>query len=784
MITRAVEQKFVKRTRVSDIELLTQEGASLLFKTRGTAGTHPRVSSADPSVVNLVQLQGDTADTAIEGRLQLDILTPTTIRVRYREGLAIDAHHTEMIDDLPAGITDYKQESPTTGAYIIRTSQCHIHLFQEVHAFGNIGHLRIEIRDTAGKKVCGIGGKERCGFGNWDALNTGLARVNQSDAVLATECFDLGSEESIYGFGEKFGRLNKVGQTIDLNMQDGLGVTSPRTYKNIPFFVSSGGYGVFFNHSSLMSFHVGTTSSVNIQAVAEDDFLDYFVFTGSIPEVLAQYTAITGTPGLPPKWTFGYWQSKISYRSAEETLEIARQLRAHEIPCDVIHLDTDWFKGNWYCDLKFDKERFPDPAAYMAELAAMGFKVSLWQLPYIPEGSQLFNDLQAVDGFVKTADGAIYDNGMCFTPDFKGIVGVIDFTNPAATKIYQDYLRELFKLGAKVIKTDFGEDAPYAGVYHDGRTGKQLHNLYPLLYNEAAAEVTREVTGDAVVWARSAWAGGQRYPIHWGGDNSPNFENLVPQISGGLSLGLSGFPFWSQDIGGFMGETTDEILARWFPLGMFLSHSRIHGGGDREVYKFTPQTMAMCKQYLELRYRLMPYIWGTARDCVQRSLPMARALVVEFQHDRNTHNLADQWLFGRDLLVAPICHDGDAREVYLPEGHWTDWWTGQRHTGQQWIAVTAPAPSLPLFIREGAIIPLGPVCQHTDEARLQPLELIIAPWQHDGATTFTIPDDTGDLTIDYRCHNGSHTITTSRPVDIVISVREPSDSSTPIRIQS
>ncbi len=591
---------------------------------------------------------------------------------------------------------------------------------------------------------------------------------------MAVECFDLSPAEAVYGLGEHFIKLNKVAQTIDLNMADALGVTTPRAYKNIPFYLSTQGYGVFFNHSSLMTFHVGSRSATDVQAVADDDFLDYYVFLGDMKRVLTLYTQVTGKGALPPKWTFGYWQSKISYKSAEETLEIARQMRSHDIPCDVIHLDTHWFKEDWYCDLEFAKDRFPDAADYFKQLKALGIKISLWQLPYIPSGSKLFDDLKAVDGFVKNQKGEMYDCGICFTPGFRangGTVGVVDYTNPAAVKVHQDAFRRLFRLGAKVIKTDFGEAAPLDGVYHDGTPGHRMHNLYPLLYNRALFDVTREETGDGVVWARSAWAGGQRYPLHWGGDNSPNWFNIIPQIEGGLSFGLSGFQFWSQDLGGFCGHVKEALLVRWMQLAMFISHSRIHGYGDRELYKFTPETMRICREYIRLRYQLMPYIYGSAARCVETSAPLMRALVLEFQDDPNTWNIGDEWLFGDSLLVAPIYTPEGKRRVYLPAGRWTEWWTNKRQAGGRWIEVEADIETLPLYVREGAVIPMGPVMPYVDSEPVREIVLKIAPFSKEGITPFRVPVNGRWVSVTYKADERGHTVTVGRsPVPMRVEV--------------
>ncbi|MCL2406059.1 MAG: glycoside hydrolase family 31 protein, partial [Defluviitaleaceae bacterium] len=463
---------------------------------------------------------------------------------------------------------------------------------------------------------------------------------------------------------------------------------------------------------------------------------------------------------VPPLWSFGYWQSKISYTSAAETLDIARNMRQHNIPLDVLHLDTHWFEKDWYCNLEFCKERFPDVDAYLDEMGKLGVKISLWQLPYIPEGSRLFDEIKNANGFVKNKDGGIYDLGLCFTPGFKGIVGVVDFTCPDGVGIYLDAIKGLLKRGVRAIKTDFGESAPIDGIYHDGTPGEQMHNLYPLLYNKAVFEATCETLGEkeGMVWARSAWAGGQRYPVHWGGDNSPNYFNLVPQFAGGLSMGLSGFQFWSQDIGGFLGDTSGRLLIRWMQAAMFMSHSRIHGSGDRELYKFDNETMTICRSFIQLRYRLMPYIYAMAVKCVKDSLPMMRPLVVEYQYDPNVATIDSQWLFGESILVAPICDDGDTRRVYLPGGVWTCWWSGERILGNQWVDAKADIAKIPLYIREGAIIPFGPDMQFIGEKETNSLVIKVAVFEQDGVNCLEVPLGSKTVVVEYMCKNGVHTV--------------------------
>jgi alpha-D-xyloside xylohydrolase len=620
----------------------------------------------------------------------------------------------------------------------------------------------VQNESESGRLITEIGGKEKNNFGQWDTLNTGM--VHNGEQRIATENFSLAPGEGIYGFGEKFLRLEKTGQTVDLDMDDALGVLTPRSYKNVPFYVSTAGYGIYFNHSSRMTFWVGSRSAADIQVAVDDPFLDYFFIAGSIKDVLAGYTRLTGRPQVPPAWTFGYWQSKISYKSAEEVLEIARQMRAHQIPCDVIHLDTFWFKEDWYCDLEFDPVRFPDPEGFFKQLKDLGIRVSLWQLPYIPEGSAYFEELKAVDGFVKTKDGAIYDSKTCFTPGFKGVVGIIDFTNPKAVAVFQARVRRLLELGASVIKTDFGEFAPVDGVYHNGTLGRRMHNLYPLLYNKAAFEVTQAVTGEGVVWARSAWAGSQRYPLHWGGDSSPNFHNIIPQLCGGLSLGLSGFAFWSQDIGGFCGTTDDLLLICWMQFGMFLSHSRIHGYGDRELHKFSAKVLEHCRDVIQLRYSLIPYILGSAVQSASQSLPMARALVIEFQEDPTTWGIGDEYLFGDSFLVAPIFTADGFRRIYLPEGEWTSWWTGTRERGLRWIDAQWPLDQFPLYLRDGALVPTCAVSNYVGEVPLKKLKVKVTPHLSPGASrTLPVVINGDQAKLTWTFDGRSHTLTYEGP---------------------
>lgn len=749
LYTRCLERGELIRVSVQRAEVLEAGAGSVVLATEAEA----RHALTDRLKVRESSAALPAIGSTVGGRVRIDVVAPAVVRVRYAEGDSVPDHRTPMLvgeigRDAGASIeTASHGVTIATGGMVLDVS---------------LQPFSIRARTATARTVCRVGGADTNHWGGmgivWDACNTGVCRASADAAPLAVECFALHPNEAIYGFGEKFIRLDKVGQTIDLNMVEALGVTSPRSYKNVPFFMSTHGYGVFFHHSARMTCWVGSRSAADLQVAIEDDFLDYFLIFGDLKQILSRYTDLTGKAQVPPKWSFGYWQSKISYSSAEESLEVAREMRAADLPMDVLHLDTHWFKDDWYCDLEFDRDRFPDPAAFLRELADLGVKVSLWQLPYIPEGCRLYDDLAEAGAFVRNREGEIYDIGIAYTASFEGRVGCIDWTNPAARRVTEKYFRRLFELGARVIKADFGEQAPLDGVYHDGTPGHRAHNLYPLLYNRAIAEMTAAATGEWIIWARSAWAGSQRYPLHWGGDSSANWDNMVPQIEGGLSLGMSGFSFWSQDIGGFVGQPDGALLIRWLQAGLLLSHARIHGFGDRELYKFEGDVQRLGREMLHLRYRLLPYLWGAAIDSARRSLPMARPLVLEFQDDPNTWRIGDQWLLGDHLLVAPIFDETNRRAAYLPAGTWTDWWTGGRHPGGRWIECVSDLATFPLFVREGGIVPLGPVMSYVDERPTDVVSLRIAPFSAMASSSFRTEVDGEPVEIHYELSPAGHRV--------------------------
>ncbi len=525
--------------------------------------------------------------------------------------------------------------------------------------------------------------------------------------------FSLAPDEKIFGCGESFTRLNKRGQKIPLWSFDAHGVQHQLMYKPVPFFMSSRGYGMFVHTTAPMTFDFGHTHDATTTMFLGDDSLDLFFFIGTPKEVLAEYTALTGRSPMPPTWSFGLWMSRITYKSEQEVRQVASDLREHRIPCDVIHLDTGWFETDWLCDYQFSTTRFDNPAQMIADLRKAGFRISLWQLPYFTPANPLYRE--AVEkGYA--VQSSLHNH--LPTED-----AVLDFSNPDAVRWYQQLLVNLLKMGVSAIKADFGEGAPLLGRYHSGQSGFFEHNLYPLRYNQAVAEITREVTGDSIIWARSAWAGSQRYPIHWGGDAENTNSAMAATLRGGLSLGLCGFSFWSHDIGGFVHQSPEAIYRRWLPFGMLSSHSRCHGAPPKEPWAYGEAFTEAFRRCAKLKYQLLPYIIAQAKASSEQGLPMMRALFLEYPDDPGSWLIEDEYLFGSDLLVAPLFEETNVRRVYLPPGHWIDYQSGRVYPGGQWHPIAAGEIPLVLLVRDGAALPQAAVAQSTAEINWRALEI-------------------------------------------------------------
>lgn len=562
--------------------------------------------------------------------------------------------------------------------------------------------------------------EQRWVFWNRYAYPIGLSRHDSYPAVFVSA--ELAHDERIWGFGEGFGSFDRRGSDQWLWIQEAFGNSSPACYKQTPFWVSSRGYGAFLHSARAIRVRTGSLDHTAISLLVEDEQeLDLFLLPGRTPqEVVSQYCALTGSAPVPPRWSLGFWMSRISYDTQEQVESVAAQIRDRRIPCDVLHIDTNWFPVDWECDLEFSTERFPDPEGMFARLREQGLRVSLWQWPNLAAGSAICDEAESRGLLVRRDNGAAY-----FRSGFVKDAALIDYSNPAAVAWIQEKIRLLLEQGAAAIKVDFGEGAPPDGVY-DGVDARDAHNLYPLLYAAAIWDVSRAVHGDdAVLWARAAWAGSQRYPVHWSGDGVARFADLPCVVRSMLSMGMSGFPFYSHDVGGFSGVPDGQLYIRWLQLGVFSSHVRAHGVPPREPWEYGPEVEGVARALLELRYRLLPYLDAAVVRAATTCVPVARALAWDFPDDPMAASIDDAFMFGDALYVAPILDQTGRRRVYLPAGTWTEWWTHEPVAGGAYVDVDVALDRVPLWIRENSLVALGPAVQHTEDGRCEPLTLVL-----------------------------------------------------------
>ena len=553
----------------------------------------------------------------------------------------------------------------------------------------------------------------------YDALPLGFVccdSVATHRTERATISFKCTPDECFVGTGERFRKMDLSGQTFQLKNQDGQGVNNRRCYKNIPFYMSSRMYGCFYHTSDYCKLSLADHSTRSVQFMCDRATLDVFLLGGQSPEeILRGYRMLTGFPSMPPLWSFGIWMSRMTYFSADEVDDICDRLRREHYPCDVIHLDTGWFRTDWLCEWKFNPERFPDPKGFVKRLKDNGFRVSLWQLPYVAAGAEQLKE--AKENHYISLPTKAEDSSTGGASNFSALdyAGTIDFTYDKAVDWYKNQLlKPLLDMGVTCIKTDFGENIHMDHRYH-AMTPERLNNIYSLLYQRAAYEVTKEVTGDGIVWARSAWAGCQRYPLHWGGDSASSWDGLAGSLKGGLHFGLSGFAFWSHDVPGFhsipdfMNSPLDEdVYVRWTQFGVFSSHMRYHGTCKREPWHY-PNIAPIVKRWWKLRYQLLPYIVEQGEKCTKTGYPMVRALVFHHPHDRQCWHIDDEYYFGSEFLVCPVINRENKRDIYLPEGLWGNFFTGERLEGGRWYyGVEVPLDQMPVFVRPGALIKMYP----------------------------------------------------------------------------
>ncbi|MEU6840450.1 alpha-xylosidase [Streptomyces sp. NPDC046716] len=593
----------------------------------------------------------------------------------------------------------------------------------------------LSFRDPEGREVATVGRKGTA------FLTTGDGAHHMAGQL------SLGVGEQVYGLGERFTPFVKNGQVVDMWQADG-GTSSEQAYKNIPFSLHvspAGAYGVFVDHPGKVSYEIGSESVGQMQFSVEDQTLTYYVVAGPEPkDVLRRYTALTGRPALPPAWSFGLWLTTsftTQYDEATVT-KFVDGMAERDIPLSVFHFDCFWMREYQWSDFAWDPDVFPDPVGMLARLKERGLRISVWINPYIAQKSALFDEAAELGYLVRTAEGDIWQWDL-----WQAGMGLVDFTNPDACAWFQAKLKVLLDQGVDCFKTDFGERIPTDVVWHDGSDPERMHNYYTHLYNKVVFDLLEKErgSGEAVLFARSAAAGGQQFPVHWGGDCWSSFGAMAESLRGGLSLSLSGFGFWSHDIGGFEGTPDPAVFKRWLQFGLLSSHSRLHGSSSYRVpWEFGDEAVEVARQFTKLKHRLMPYLYGAAVEAHRTGVPLMRPMLLDFPGDPTARALDRQYMLGPDLLVAPVFSaDGDV-EYYLPEGTWTHLLTGEQVQGPAWRSERHGFDSLPVYVRPGAVLPLGADTSRPDGDWLEDLSLLVAPaGGENGTVTVSVPDHQG-----------------------------------------
>ncbi|WP_129662614.1 alpha-xylosidase [Phytoactinopolyspora endophytica] len=574
------------------------------------------------------------------------------------------------------------------------------------------------------------------------------------------EKLELNPADAVYGLGERFGPLVKNGQVVDVWNNDG-GTASEQAYKNVPFYLTNAGYGVFVNHPGPVSFEVASELVSRTQFSVVGQELEYFIIHGPTPkEILRRYTALTGRPARVPAWSYGLWLSTsftTDYDEATVT-SFVDGMAEHDIPLSVFHFDCFWMREFNWCDFEWDPRTFPDPPGMLKRLKERGLKICVWINPYIAQRSPLFAEGKAKGYLVRRPDGSVWQWDM-----WQAGMALVDFTNPEARAWFASHLRRLMEMGVDAFKTDFGERVPTDVVWDDGADPYRMHNYYTHLYNQTVFDLLREHEGEggAVVFARSATAGGQQFPVHWGGDCDSTFASMAESLRGGLSLAMSGFGYWSHDIGGFENTPDPAVFKRWSAFGLLSSHSRLHGSRSYRVpWAFDDEAVDVLRAFTRLKMRLMPYLSAVAREAYDGGIPTMRPMALEFAEDRATTHLDLQYMLGDRLLVAPVMSASDEVSYYVPEGTWTSLLDGSTVTGPRWVSERHGFDSLPVLVRPDTVLPVGSVDDRPDydyadglTLRLYEIadghhsDLVIPDAEGSGRTTFSVERTGATITV-------------------------------------
>ncbi len=559
---------------------------------------------------------------------------------------------------------------------------------------------------------------------NWTGLPYDVGR---EDSAYMCQQLGLSVGELIYGLGERFTPFVKNGQSVSIWNEDG-GTSTEQSYKNVPFYLSDRGYGVFVNHTEKVEFEIATEQVTKTAFSVQGESLDYFFINGpTMKEVLTRYTDLTGKPTRLAPWTYGLWLStSFTTNYDEETvMSFIDGMEERGIPLSVFHFDCCWMREYHWTDFMWDERVFPDPEGMLSRIKEKGIRICVWINPYIGQEAALFDEGVEKGYFLKKVGGDVWQWDM-----WQSGLAVVDFTNPEARRWYQGKLEMLMDMGVDCFKTDFGERIPTNVVYHDGSDPQKMHNFYTYLYNQAVYEVLERRRGkeEAILFARSATAGGQKFPVHWGGDCWSDYESMEESLRGGLSLTSSGFGYWSHDIGGFESQSTPDVYKRWAAFGLLSTHSRLHGSTSYRVpWVYDEEAVDVVRFFTRLKLELLPYLYSQGVETSVTGIPMMRSMALEFEGDPNVRYLDRQYMLGEDLLVSPVFNEEGEAEYYLPQGKWTNYLTGEQVQGGLWRKEHHDYCSIPLWAREGSVIPTSPGCERAGYEFLEKLEWRVYP---------------------------------------------------------
>jgi alpha-glucosidase len=556
----------------------------------------------------------------------------------------------------------------------------------------------------------------------------------------------LTPDDHFYGMGQADQRSGPVELDHRGHVREVWNQHSPPAVTIFPSVLSLRGYALLVDNPCRAIWDLGYSDQQSFSYRARGGGLQYYVVLGpGLPRLLQTMLELTGYPPLPPRWALGFMQSRYGYRSRQELESIAQQFRGRRLPCDALILDVFWFREMG--DLAFDSQKWPRAAEMIAQLKQQGFRTMVIEEPYLTRQSRNYPEALSHGYLARRYDGSPY------TFDFwPGECGLVDFSNPAAREWWTERHRPLLEMGIDGWWTDLNEPAKHFQdmAQHAGPSAA-VHNLFGLWMQQSVYDAHQLYAPNQRVFilSRSAFPGSQRYGAAlWSGDVDKTFASLRKQVAVGLSVGMTGIPMWGSDVGGFgfVGECTSELYARWFEFSAFCTLFRPHGDQRqlREPWQFGEEIEAICRKYLEMRYRLLPYLYNAAHDACSSGIPIMRPLVLDYPSDPQVLNLADEYLFGPDLLVAPVLEEGALeRKLYLPKGKWIDYWSDELFVGPRFITTQASLDTIPLFVRQGAIIPMGPQMQYSSQQALDPLTLEI----YRGADgSLTLYEDDGEST--------------------------------------